>query len=158
MAPLIQRGVFGEMKIFVSMKVPRGDAELENIMALSAEVIQQAGHEPFIATHEIARQGFTDPKDFMPFVRQHTETCDLMIVFYHPELRGGLIEMGLAYANNIPVWLCHKPGQRVSSSACGCADLTIEYTNLENLQKLLSANLRQFHPNPNSEPPDPETI
>ena len=38
------------MTIFVSMKVPRGDAELDNLAALAANVIRQAGHEPFIAT------------------------------------------------------------------------------------------------------------
>jgi hypothetical protein len=66
-----------------------------------------------------------------------------MIVLYHPELRGGLIELGLAYAQSIPIWLCYPSGQRVSSSALGCADLTIEYVDIESLQKQLSTNLRQ---------------
>lgn len=132
------------MKIFVSMKVPRRDAHLEGLAALATNAIQQAGHDPFVATCEIARRGLTDPHKFMPFVRQHAENCDLMIVLYHLELRGGLIEMGLAFANNIPIWLCHKHDDEVSSSAIGCADLTLEYTDLENLQNQLSANLRQY--------------
>jgi hypothetical protein len=132
------------MKIFVSMKVPRGDADLEQLAALARDVISQAGHDPFIATREIEAQGLTDPKDFMLFVRQQAATSDLMIVLDHPELRGGLIELGLAYAQSIPIWLCYPSEQRVSSSALGCADLTIEYVDLEDMQKQLSANLHQF--------------
>lgn len=132
------------MKIFVSMKVPRGDAELEKQAALTVDVIQRAEYDPFIAAHEIAKRGLTDPKEFIPFVCQHIEASNLMIVLYHPELRGGLIEMGIAYAHHIPIWLCYKPGEKVSSSAHGCADLLVEYSNLKNFEKQLSANLCQF--------------
>jgi hypothetical protein len=131
------------MKIFVSLKVPRGDAALEQLAALTTEVIRQAGHIPFVAPQEIAERGLTDPKKFMPFVELQVATSDLMIVLYHPELRGGLIELGLAYACGIPIWLCYPSGQRVSNSALGCADLTIEYADLEDLQKQLSTHLRQ---------------
>ena len=137
---------FRKMKIFVVLKAPRGDDELDRLADLVAKVVHQSGHEPFIATKEITHQGLTDPKAFMPFARQHVETSDLMIVLYHPELRGGLIEIGIAYANDIPVWLCHKSGEKVSSSALGCVDLKIEYTSLEMLRRALTANLRQFAP------------
>jgi hypothetical protein len=130
------------MKIFVSMKVPRGDAELEQLAALAQDTISQVRHDPFIATREIAALGLTAPKDFMPFVRQQVATSGLMIVLYHPELRGGLIELGIAYAQGIPVWLCCPSGQYVSNSALGCADLTIEYTSLEDLRKKLFDNLK----------------
>ena len=129
------------MKIFVSLKVPRGDAELEQLVALTRDAILQKGHEPFVAPDQIAAQDLTDPKDFMPFVRQQAATSDLMIVLYHSELRGGLIEMGLAYAQGIPIWLCYPSGQRVSSSALGCADLTIEYISLEDLREKIFNHL-----------------
>ena len=132
------------MNVFISLKVPRGDAELETLAEIVVDAVQTAGHEPFVAPREIVRRSFTDPKDFMPFVRQHAETCDLMIVLYHPELRGGLIELGLAYAHHIPIWLCYKSGQRVSSSARGCADLTVEFTSFDELSEKLTANLREF--------------
>jgi hypothetical protein len=132
------------MKIFVSLKVPRGNVELEQQATLARDVIAKAGHEPFIASRKIAVQGLAEPQNFMPFVRQHAATSDLMIVLYHPELRGGMIELGIAYAHKIPIWLCYKSRSRVSSSALGCADLTIEYTDLDRLQEQLSAHLRQF--------------
>ena len=132
------------MNVFISLKVPRGDAELETLAEVAAMAVRAAGHDPFLAPHEIAHRGFTSPKDFMPFVRQHAENSDLMIVLYHPELRGGLIELGLAYAHHIPIWLCYKFGQRVSSSARGCADLTVEFTSFDELSEKLTANLREF--------------
>ena len=77
----------------------------------------------------------------MPFVRGHLRCADLVILLNHPELRGGLIEAGMAYAWDIPIWLCHKPGERVSSSMRGCADVTIEYTTLDELHDKLSDQL-----------------
>jgi hypothetical protein len=101
--PLFLRGFFIEVKIFIVVKVPCGDSHLETLADLVAVVVHQAGHEPFVNTYEIARSGLSDPKDFMPIVRQQAESSALMIVLYHPELRGGLIEMGITYAHGIPV-------------------------------------------------------
>ena len=130
------------MKIFIAMKVPRGDKDLRLTADLVTAAVKSAGHQPFLATDEIARRGLTDPREFMPFVRGHLHSANLAIVINHPELRGGLIEAGMAYAWDIPIWLCCKPGERVSSSMRGCADVTIEYRTLENLQDQLSGLLK----------------
>jgi hypothetical protein len=127
------------------MKTPRGDSELHRLATLVTEVIHLAGFIPFVATDEITKQGLTNPKEFMPFVKRHGETSDLMIVLYHPELRGGLIELGIAYANEMPVWLCYRSGQKVSSSASGCADLQIEFNDYEDLLQQLSVHLGRFN-------------
>lgn len=125
------------MKIFVSMKVPRGNVELRQAADMLARTIASAGHQPFIAPDEIAKQKIGNPQDFMPFARHHLLESDLVILLYHPELRGGLIEAGMAYAHEIPIWLCHRAGQRVSSSMLGCAEVTIAYERLEDLQESL---------------------
>ena len=117
------------MKIFISQKVPRGDEELRLLSDLLLATVKSAGHQPFLATDEIARAGLTAPQDFMPFVRDHLADTDLFIVIYHPELRGGLIEVGIAYERCIPIWLCHKADEKVSSSMVGCADVIITYND-----------------------------
>ncbi|MBT3189980.1 MAG: hypothetical protein HN736_00020 [Anaerolineae bacterium] len=128
------------MKIFLSLKVPRGDEELEAIILQFEDAIRTAGHIPFVATEEIAHAGLTDPKDFMPFVRDELTDCDLMIVVYHPELRGGLIEVGMAYERHTPIWLCHKEGKKISSSMLGCADEIFRYAGVDDLrEKILTA-------------------
>jgi len=90
---------------------------------------------------EIAQRGLTDPQEFMPFAHKNLLDSDLVILLYHPELRGGLIEAGMAYAQKIPIWLCHRAGEHVSSSMRGCADVTIEYGGLDDLQDKLSNRL-----------------
>jgi len=131
-----------EMKIFIAMKVPRVDEELRLVANLITAAVKSAGHLPFLATDEIARRGLTDPREFMPFVRDHIHGADLAIIINHPELRGGLIEAGMAYAWDIPIWLCYKLGERVSSSMRGCADVTIGYETLDNLRDQLSSQLK----------------
>ncbi len=133
-----------ERKIFIGMKAIRDDPQLRHAADVLAAAITEAGHTPFVATDEIARRGMADPQAFMPFVREHIRSADLVIILNHPDLRGGLIEAGIAYALGIPVWLCYQPGERVSSSMRGCADKTIEYTGLDNLQEKLSNRLKEF--------------
>ena len=132
------------MKIFISIKVPRADKELRLAADLLSAAVKSAGHQPFLATDEIAKRGLTDPQDFMPYARQNLLDADLVILLYHPNLRGGLIEAGMAYAHDIPIWLCHRPGERVSSSTRGCAAVTIEYDGLDDLQDKLSSRLQEL--------------
>ena len=123
------------MKIFISLKVPRADKELRLVADFLLATVKSAGHQPFLATDEITRAALTSPQDFMPFVREHLADTDLMIVVYHPELRGGLIEVGIAYERRIPIWLCHKADEKVSSSMLGCADVVIEYNDVTDLKE-----------------------
>ena len=129
------------MKIFIAVKAPRGDKGREDLASLVAEQVKEAGLEPFLAYREIERRGMSDPRLFMPFVRQHMREAGLAIILYDSELRGGLIEEGMAYACEVPIWLLALAGERASSSALGCADRVIEYTSADDLAKQLGAAL-----------------
>ena len=129
-------------KIFISMKVPRSDESLRIVADLLPATVIAAGHQPFLATLEIAQRGLTNPKEFMPFVQKNLRDANLLILLNHPDLRGGLIEAGMAYAWDIPIWLCYKSGERVSSSMRGCAEVTIEYESLDDLQNKISGLLK----------------
>lgn len=131
------------MKIFVSMKVPRADVELASVISTLDSTIRTAGHTPFIATQEIADTGLTSPQEFMPFVRDALATCNLCIVIYHSELRGGLIEVGIAYERGLPIWLCHKPDEKVSSSMRGCADMVLTYNDVNDLKEKVQDKLNR---------------
>ncbi|HNT24462.1 MAG TPA: hypothetical protein PKM21_08860 [Anaerolineales bacterium] len=127
------------MQVFIAMKVPRGTAghpgEVDpvQLVGVVAEAVRRAGHTPFVAYQEIAQRGLK-PKVFMPFVRQHIQQSGLVIVLYDPELRGGLVEEGIAYAAGVPIWLLHRRGQRVSTTALACAERVIEYENSDNIR------------------------
>ena len=131
------------IKIFLSLKVPRGDVEGEAIILHLEDSIRAAGHLPFVATEEIARAGLTAPQDFMPFVREHLEDTDLLIIVYHPELRGGLIEVGIAYEREIPIWLCCKENEKVSSSLLGCANAAMSYNGVDDLREKIAKALKR---------------
>lgn len=134
------------MRVLISMKAIRGSAELDALADLVAGVVSQAGHQTLVATREIARLGLTVPAEFMPYVRGEIKTCHLLLVLYHPELRGGLIELGMAYTENIPIWLCSRAGEYVSSSARGCADLQIKYNTMAELADKLAVHLETLTP------------
>ena len=128
------------MKIFISMKAPRDNDALRAASSALGKLIRAAGHEPFVAWREIEQQQLS-PQQFMPFVNEHLRTCDLLIALYHPELRGGLVEIGMAYACNIPIWLAHLSGEKVSSSALGCADRVLEYSSINDLKDMIREHL-----------------
>ncbi|MDH5506303.1 MAG: hypothetical protein OEZ02_03705 [Anaerolineae bacterium] len=98
---------------------------------------KQAGHIPCLAYAEIARAGMTGGEQWMPWVREQVRGTDLVLLAYTAELRGGLIEAGIAYAAGVPVWLLARSGERVSNSARGCAQRVIAYESLEALGEVL---------------------
>lgn len=124
------------MKIFISLKTPRSSADLRTASLALTEAICTTGHEPFLAWQEIEAKGLS-PRQFMPFVRDEMRTCGLLLVLYHPALRGGLIEMGIAYASGIPIWLIYPKEVKVSSSALGCAERVLQYARLQDLSDIV---------------------
>jgi hypothetical protein len=130
------------MKIFLSLKAPSGDDDRRAASLALAQAVESAGHTPLAAWQEIERRGLS-PQEFMPFVREALRACNLLLVVNHPELRGGLIELGIAYAYGIPIWLAHRPTERVSSSALGCASRVLIYQSLDDLKRQLSQILSE---------------
>lgn len=132
------------MKIFISIRVPRpGDGREETVNA-AVHAALQAGWQPFVAYQEIRRRGLLQPAAFMPYVRTAIGESQLVLVLYDPELRGGLIEVGIAYALGIPIWLSHHQGVTVSSSALGCATRVIAYHDPADLAAQLFQRLCHF--------------
>ena len=129
------------MKVFIAVRVPHTDTGYGDVIDVVTQTVLTGGHEPFIAYQEIARRNLS-PEQFMPYVRQEISTSDLIIVVYSADLRGGLIELGIAYGLGISVWLVVKSGQQVSSSALGSASHVIDYASTQELKtKLLQSFL-----------------
>ena len=124
------------MKIFVAIRQPRHDLTAGTLTNCITSVIQSLGHMAFIAYSEIIQRNLT-PRQFMPYVRHEISTSDLVIVVYSANLRGGLIELGIAYALDIPIWLAVPAGEYVSSSALACAAQVVEYATEQDLEAKL---------------------
>lgn len=116
------------MKIFVTL---RADPALHTLADLLEAEITRAGHTPFIASRELAKRGLHP--GFMRYIREELETSDLLLLLYHPDLRGGLIEQGIAYTLGIPVWLAHPIGLKISTTAQECANRLIPYQDYTDL-------------------------
>jgi hypothetical protein len=120
------------MKLLIAMRVPRADPAAERLVVDIAEAITSAGHVPFIAYQEIAWRGLT-PKQFMPFVKEEISTSNIVLVVYSPDLRGGLVELGIAYALGVPIWLAASKGEHVSTSALACASQVFYFSTAQEL-------------------------
>ncbi len=129
--------------IFISMKVPRDRQDLLQAATSIVAAVLQAGHAPFLAFREIEYRGLKTPKEFMPFVREQIKASDLLLLLYDPEIRGGLVEAGIAYADGIPLWLLHKQGEAVSSSVKGIASKIIAFESAETLEAALMDLLKE---------------
>lgn len=86
----------------------------------------------------IEEAGLQQPGEFMPFVKERIGACQLLLLLSAPELRGGLVEAGIAYALQVPVWLLHRRGESYSSSAGGCAQRILAYRDAAELETQLS--------------------
>jgi nucleoside 2-deoxyribosyltransferase len=124
------------MKVFIAVRVPRSTPEPGVVIHAVIQAVKVGGHTPFLAYLEIARRGLS-PEEFMPYVRQEISTSDLIIVVYSADLRGGLIELGIAYGLGKPVWLAARSGEPVSSSALASASQVFEYTTAQELKTKL---------------------
>lgn len=130
------------MKYFIAMRVPRDDPAAEHLASVVADTIYDSGNTPFIAYQEI-KQRELPPEQFMPFVRGEISTSNIVLVVYSPNLRGGLIELGIAYALGVPVWLVAGQGEHMSTSVLACASKVIYYTTLQNLVESLSGAISE---------------
>jgi nucleoside 2-deoxyribosyltransferase len=124
------------MKVFIAVRVPRSTPEPGDVIRAVTQAVQAGGHTAFVGYQEIARRGLS-PEQFMPYVRQEISTSDLIIVVYSADLRGGLIELGIAYGLGIPVWLAVRSGVAVSSSTRASASQIFEYWSAQELKTKL---------------------
>jgi hypothetical protein len=136
------------MKIFITLKALRTDPTLHTLANLLEAEIMRAGHTPFVASRALEKRGLHP--GFMHYIRAELETSNLLLLMYHPDLRGGLIEQGIAYALGIPVWLAHPIGLPLSTTARECATKLIPYLTTEHLLTQLHLELPTLTPHGNS--------
>ncbi len=135
------------MRVFVGMKALRGDASRLELAEVISLAVMDAGHEAFVASAEIERRGIANPNAFMAYVLGEMRRCQAALIVYEAELRGGLIELGMAYALGLPVWLAAPADEaHISSSALGCAETVIYYPDLAGLAAAIQQRLRRGQP------------
>jgi hypothetical protein len=132
------------MKVFLVAKYSRGNDEFAELADTLVTVTRAAGHTPFVGWREIRQRHFSTGGEWMPFIKRLLSTCDLLILVYGEALRGGFVELGMAYAQSIPIWVLSRSGQSLSNSVQGCAEKIILYESLEELSHHLLEAYRQY--------------
>lgn len=128
------------MHVFLSAKAAH--AEPLALADLIERQVHAAGMTCFVAPRELQRRGLD--AGFMLTIRAEIQRSDLMIVLYAPELRGGLVELGMAYAIDIPIWLLCRAQEKVSNTALECASKVIRYQAADDLRDQLQSAVKQF--------------
>jgi hypothetical protein len=126
--------------VFIVVKYSHPEAELltDRLVALTST----AGYRPFVGYREIRDRSLTNGAQWMPFIKQQLAQAQLCVLVYDAALRGGLVEAGIAFAYNIPIWLFAQHDLAISRSVVGCAARLFEYDGLDNLEQQLAQAYR----------------
>lgn len=136
------------MKVFLVAKYSRGNDELAELADILVKTTQEAGHTPFVGWREIRHKHLSTGREWMPFIKRLLSTCDLLILVYEESLRGGFVELGMAYALSLPIWVLSRPEQSISNSVQGCAENMLLYESLDELSHCLLEAYRQYETEP----------
>ncbi len=121
------------MRVFLVARYSRGDDEAEELADILETATQEAGHTPFVGWREIRKRQLSTGREWMPFIKRLLSTCDQLVLVYEEALRGGFVELGMAYAQSLPIWVFAKPEQSISNSVRGCAEKIMLYESLDEL-------------------------
>lgn len=132
------------MKVFLVVKYSRGNDGLAELADTLVATTHRAGHTPFVGWREIRQKHLSAGREWMPFIKTLLSTCDLLILVYEESLRGGFVELGMAYAQSLPIWVLSRPGQSISNSVQRCAEKMILYESLDELPQRLFNEYRQY--------------
>ncbi len=136
------------MKVFLVIKYSRGNDESAELADTLVTATQVAGHTPFVGWREIRKRHLSAGREWMPFIKTLLSTCDLLILVYEESLRGGFVELGMAYAQSLPIWVLCRRGQSISNSVQGCAEKIILYESLDDVSHRLLKEYRQYKTEP----------
>ncbi|HLZ55691.1 MAG TPA: hypothetical protein VKR06_01985 [Ktedonosporobacter sp.] len=140
---LLTSNISPDVMRFLVIKYSRGQDELAELADTLAKATQEAGHTPSVGWREIRERHLSTGHEWMPFIKGMLSTCDLLILVYDESLRGGFVELGMAYAQALPIWVLARPGQSISNSVQGCAEKILLYESLEEASHRLLQAFRQ---------------
>ncbi len=127
------------MKIYITAPFRNGEnkKEIEELCS----VVKQSGFEDFCFIRDIEnyQKIFNDSHELMRRAKEEIEKCDGLLIDYDGPGNGRIIELGIAYALNKKIFLITKKGTTVKDTVTGVADKIIEYENIEDIIKPLSA-------------------
>ncbi|HEX6258636.1 MAG TPA: nucleoside 2-deoxyribosyltransferase [Candidatus Saccharimonadales bacterium] len=126
------------MKICVTTRF-KGEENKQDIVDLCAAV-RAAGLEDFSFIRDIEnyQKTFNDPKELWQRAKQEITQCDALLIDVSDNPSGGrVIEAGIAYALDMPIFVLVKKGLEYKDVYNGIATVVIKYEAYADVTKAL---------------------
>jgi nucleoside 2-deoxyribosyltransferase len=128
------------MKIYITARF-KGSAENKDEIEKLCSAVRAAGMQDFhfIRDVENYQTGFFDtPKDLWKSALKHIAECDALLIDISDSPSGGrVVEAGIAYALNKPIYVIVKNGVQYKDFYNGIADTIIHYDNVNDISEKL---------------------
>lgn len=117
-----------------------GSSENEKEINRLCSAIRKAGIEDFHVIRDMVGP-FTDQKDLWNTARKYINECDAMLVDISDKPSGGrLVEIGIAFALNKPIYVIVKEGIEFKDFYNGIATSIFKYNEIEDITKQLKSS------------------
>lgn len=127
------------MRIYVTARYKGSDNKAE-IEALCSAV-RSSGHEDFCYIRDVEdyQRTFDDPKKLWKRSEEEIAASDALLIDISDNPSGGrVVEAGIAYALNKPIFVVVKAGQEYKDLYNGIATKVIEYKNYDDISRAIS--------------------
>lgn len=127
------------MKVCVTTRF-KGAENKEALVALCAAV-RAAGMEDFSFIRDVEnyQKTFNDPKELWKRAREEIRKCDALLIDVSDNPTGGrVIEAGIAYALDLPIFILVKEGLQYKDIYDGIGTVVIKYETTEDITKTLA--------------------
>lgn len=131
------------MKVCVTTRF-KGDENKNDIINLCAAV-RAAGMEDFSFIRDIEhyQKTFSDPKELWKRAKEEIEKCDALLIDISDNPSGGrVLEVGIAYALGMPIFVLVKKGMVYKDIYQGVGTAIIQYNTYEDITKALTPFLK----------------
>lgn len=128
------------MRIYIASRFKGASDNKKDIEKLCSAV-RAAGMEDFYITRDIEHYEsnfFSTPKELWDAARHYVTECDAMLIDVSDSPSGGrLVEAGIAYALDKPIFIIVKNGVAYKDFYNGIATLVIRYENIADITEQL---------------------
>lgn len=128
------------MKVYIAVRFKGANDNKDHIEQMSTG-LNAAGMEAFCFVRDIEhyQHVYDDPKQLWQDALREIKACDAMLIDVSDTPSGGrLVELGIAYALGLPIFVITKPGVPRKGFYDGVAAKVIKYTSYADITKALT--------------------
>ena len=125
------------MKVFLSIKYYE-DMRNRKLIDDICSVVENANTKVFVFARDIQnyKKCNLSPEEVMNIAFKEIELSDILLIDASELSIGAGIEVGYAYAHNIPIYLIANKNAEVSNSIKGISDKSAFYEDIQEIKKL----------------------